>query len=154
MRHVRSCGILIFRGRSFLLMHHAHRHDLPKGHTDDGESDRDCALRELAEETGILAQDIAIEEGFRYEERYQTSYKRFPGEVIDKTLVIFIARLVRDCELVLTEHIGYTWMPWAPPHAIQPLTIDPLLAQVADYFAAHPDREAQMLADIDVGDGK
>ena len=60
MDKVDSCGFLIFRDdtdkrgktkRNFLLMRHADRWDLPKGHVDPGEKKKQCALRELEEET-------------------------------------------------------------------------------------------------------
>ena len=60
MSDVKSCGFLLVRGepiREFLLMRHADRWDLPKGHVDAGETEMECALRELAEETGVAAAD-------------------------------------------------------------------------------------------------
>ena len=33
-------------------------------------------------------------------------------------------------------HKGYLWMPWNPPHKVQRFTFDPLLAKLAEYFAA------------------
>lgn len=148
MRQVKSCGVLLFRPSprpAFLLMRHPHRRDLPKGHTEPGEGERACVLRELEEETGLRPGDVELDDGFRYEERYQTPYRRFGGEVVDKTLVILIGRLLVERELRLTEHIGYDWIDWSPPHTIQTLTIDALLAQVADYFTAHPHRAAHLL---------
>ena len=56
MQQLKSCGVLVFRDEpslSFLLMEHTQRLDLPKGHVDPGESEIECALRELEEETGI-----------------------------------------------------------------------------------------------------
>ena len=73
MSDVKSCGFLIVRGqpaREFLLMRHADRWDLPKGHVDPGETEMQCALRELHEETGITATDIEIDDGFRFESHY------------------------------------------------------------------------------------
>lgn len=35
--------------------------DLPKGHVDEGETELQCTLRELYEETGISADDIEID---------------------------------------------------------------------------------------------
>src|SRR5438105_2269159 len=103
--HAKSCGFLIVRGnpiREFLLMRHADRWDLPKGHVDPGESEMQCALRELHEETGITADDIEITEGFRFTTRYQVRSKR-DGRLIDKTLVVFLARLLRDVNIDPTE---------------------------------------------------
>src|SRR5438477_2033917 len=79
MSEVKSCGFLIVRGepiREFLLMRHADRWDLPKGHVDPGETERECALRELHEETGISPADIDIVKGFRFTTRYQVKDKR------------------------------------------------------------------------------
>jgi 8-oxo-dGTP pyrophosphatase MutT (NUDIX family) len=136
MAVLKSCGFLIIRGepvREFLLMRHADRWDLPKGHVDPGESEMQCALRELREETGILATDIEVLEGFRFETRYRVRGKK-GGQLYDKTLVLFLARLKRDVPIVATEHPGYQWFPWQPPHRIQAWTIDPLLAEVERFF--------------------
>ncbi|MBR2026599.1 MAG: NUDIX domain-containing protein [Alistipes sp.] len=40
------------RGES-LMIYRNHRWDLPKGHVDGEESDEECAVREIAEETGV-----------------------------------------------------------------------------------------------------
>ena len=115
-------------------MRHAERWDLPKGHIDPGETDLECALRELEEETGIAREDIEIIPDFEFTTHYQVRSKR-DGHLVDKTLRVFLGRLIRDVELKLTEHIGYQWFPWQPPHKIQRFTIDPLLAEMERYFA-------------------
>lgn len=133
-----SCGVLIVRGdpiEQFLLMRHADRWDLPKGHVDPGETDRECALRELVEETGIAADDIDLDSDFLFTQQYYVQYKRTGGERRLKTLKIYLARLIREVPIVVTEHLGYEWFDWSPPHAIQPQTIDPLLASVASYLS-------------------
>src|SRR5215510_13107135 len=97
----KSCGFVIVRGqpiRELLLMRHADRWDLPKGHVDPGESDTQCALRELREEAGIVATDIEVLDGFRFETHYQVRGKR-DGKLYDKTLVLFLARLKRDVSI-------------------------------------------------------
>jgi 8-oxo-dGTP pyrophosphatase MutT (NUDIX family) len=137
MPDLKSCGFLILRGNpidKFLLMRHSDRWDLPKGHVDAGETEQECALRELAEETGITPADIEILPSFRFEHHYQVRGKR-DGQLYDKTLVIFLARLLHDVKISCTEHGDYQWFPWQPPHQIQPQTIDPLLAAVEGYVA-------------------
>lgn len=143
MEKVDSCGFLIYRNdtgkdstakRTFLLMRHSDRWDLPKGHVDPGEKKKQCALRELEEETGISVNDIRIEPGFKFKEKYTVSYKRDPSQKKQKTLTIFLAELIRPVEIVLTEHIGFEWISWNPPHQIQKNSIDPLLSQLADYW--------------------
>lgn len=137
MLDIRSCGFLVMRAAprpSFLLMDHHHRLDLPKGHVDPGETDLECALRELWEETGIQADDIAVDPQFRWESRYPVRDRRNQGRLSEKTLVIFLAKLLRPVEIVPTEHPDFDWHAWSPPHAIQERTIDPLLAKVLEHL--------------------
>ena len=139
MRKIKSCGVLIVRGdplHEFLLMEHADRLDLPKGHVDGNETEIECALRELVEETGIRERDIERFDGFRFTHEYVVRPERLGGEACAKTLVIFLARLVNDVEIQLTEHQGYRWVPWDPPHKIQTQTIDPLLQAVEHWVSA------------------
>jgi 8-oxo-dGTP pyrophosphatase MutT (NUDIX family) len=134
----KSCGFLIVRGdpvREFLLMRHHDRWDLPKGHVDNGESELDCAYRELLEETGIQREDIQLIDGFRFTTHYQVRGKR-DGKLRDKTLVIFLGRLLRDVTIVVTEHKDHQWFSWNPPHMIQTFTIDPLLAELERFLAS------------------
>jgi 8-oxo-dGTP pyrophosphatase MutT (NUDIX family) len=41
-----------------LMIHRNGRWDLPKGHVEEGESDEACAVREIAEETGVEGAEI------------------------------------------------------------------------------------------------
>jgi 8-oxo-dGTP diphosphatase len=52
---VRAAGGLVVRGGNILLVHRPKYDDwtFPKGKALDGESDEDCALREVHEETGL-----------------------------------------------------------------------------------------------------
>lgn len=138
LREVRSCGVLIVRGnpiRDVLLMEHATRLDIPKGHVEPGESDIECALRELWEETGITADDIELDPTFRFVIQYNCRYKR-SDELLAKTVVIFLGRLQRDVEIHTSEHQGHRWLSWNPPHQLQPETIDPLLGHLAAHLSS------------------
>lgn len=140
MKTPRSCGFLIVKGdpvKSFLLMKHPRRWDIPKGHVDPGETDEQCALRELIEETGIAESDLKIYEDFRYEVSYKVSGKRYGARdtEVDKTLLVYLAELINDVKIEVTEHEGYEWMDWSPPHVIQERAIDPLMRSVEEYFA-------------------
>ena len=131
MAKLKSCGFLIIKedpNLSFLLMKHSDRWDLPKGHVDPGESNIECALRELEEETGITTADIEIDKNFKYKHKYFVKYKG-NGER-KKKLIIYLARLIRDVEIVPTEHEDFEWRPWNPPHSIQRKTIDGVLKQL------------------------
>jgi 8-oxo-dGTP pyrophosphatase MutT (NUDIX family) len=141
MRQVKSCGVLVFRRQpefSFLLMKHTHRFDLPKGHIESGETEIQCALREMWEETGIVADKVALDPVFRYEEMYYPVEPRFGTERVEKTLVIFLGMIDRADEIQVTEHGGHEWRRWHPPHHIQKYTLNPLLAAVESHFERHP----------------
>jgi hypothetical protein len=58
------------------------------------------------------------------------------GQVYDKTLVLFLGRLQRDVPIVVTEHLGYEWFAWNPPHRIQAWTIDRLLGELERFLQA------------------
>ena len=111
--------------RHFLSIRHSKlvcpppdRYDLPKGHVDAGETEMQCALRELVEETGIAADDIVVDPDFRFTLQYSVRYKRTNFQEQQKTLVIFLGQLQRNVEIALTEHKGYQWVDWNPPHVI------------------------------------
>ncbi len=137
MTEVKACGVIVFRREplSFLLMKHPTRWDLPKGHVDPGETDLECALRELEEETGITRDSIRLDVRFLFESAYPVQDRRFPGQTCQKTLWIYLGWLIQPVEIQPTEHIDYAWFPWAPPHRIQANTIDPLLARIEQHFA-------------------
>ena len=138
MAEIVSCGFLIYRAdpnRSFLLMKHATRWDLPKGHVDEGETEMECALRELHEETGIQESDISLDPDFRFTSQYTVRYKRHGNVQKQKELIIFLAELRKPVEIVVTEHEGYQWFDWQPPHDIQENTINPLLEKVDEHWS-------------------
>jgi bis(5'-nucleosidyl)-tetraphosphatase len=137
MHQVKSCGVILFREQpfqSFLLMKHPNRLDLPKGHVEAGEDEIGCALRELEEETGIPRDNVVLEPGFRFETTYYPRYQQFNGERVEKTVVIFLARLKMDMPILLIEHSGYEWVIWNPPHRFYHGTIDLVLLKVARYI--------------------
>ncbi|RMG69890.1 MAG: NUDIX domain-containing protein [Chloroflexi bacterium] len=139
MRTKRAAGVLLFREKptcQFLLMKHPERWDLPKGHQDDGETDVQTALREMWEETGIDPKAVRLDPSFRFVTSYNVTYPEYGDEVFHKTLVIFLGWLQGDAEVNVTEHGGYQWFAWQPPHQFHNPTIDPLLAQVEAYFKA------------------
>jgi bis(5'-nucleosidyl)-tetraphosphatase len=137
MQQAKSCGVIVLRNTpklSFLLMEKPNRYDLPKGHVEGDEDELSCALRELQEETGILPNDLEVDVKFRFVETYHTRYKRFGKQLVEKSVVIFLGWLKHDVEIQLTEHSGYKWVDWKPPHLIQIKTIDPLLKQLEEYL--------------------
>ncbi len=141
MRKAKSCGIILFNSKKyekFLLMRHPKRYDIPKGHIEDNETELECALREFEEETGISPWDIKIDPQFHFKFIYYPRYKKFNFRRVEKTLIVFLAHMKKNRNIVLSEHIGYKWVKWAPPHRIQEKTIDPLLHSVMEYFKTSP----------------
>jgi bis(5'-nucleosidyl)-tetraphosphatase len=138
MEKIKSCGFIVMRRNpqlSFLLMQKNPRHyDLPKGHIEPGETELECALRELYEETGIEANSLYLEANFGFTTSYQKPPKRIGDESYEKTVVIFLGWLIQEIDIKLTEHESYTWIEWKPPHDIQHKTINPLLQQLQEYF--------------------
>jgi bis(5'-nucleosidyl)-tetraphosphatase len=125
----------------FLLMRHADRWDLPKGHREPGESISETALRETEEETGISRSQIGLVDDFVFRLEYEVTYREAPLDRVLKTVSYFIGRVTSELPIVCTEHIGCQWFGWHPPHLIQEQTIDPLLAAVHDYFVKLNDGE-------------
>src|SRR5580765_1280896 len=58
---VRAAGGLVVRDGDVLLVHRAKYDDwtFPKGKAEDGETDEECALREVREETGLLCELVS-----------------------------------------------------------------------------------------------
>jgi bis(5'-nucleosidyl)-tetraphosphatase len=73
-----AAGVVLFREergrRRYLLLRSTLTRrplwEFPKGGVEPGESERDAAERELAEETGLAPGEYALRDGFRAEERY------------------------------------------------------------------------------------
>ncbi len=148
---IRAAGILLFRDqpcREFLLMKHADRWDLPKGHLEAGETELEGALRELEEETGIPRSAVKLDREFRYESRYRVRPRRRPDEWADKVLAIFLGELKEPHEVRVTEHLGWRWWPWPPQESIQPQAIDPLLEAVDRYWKQRATRRSEHGQDL------
>ena len=141
-RPVRAAGILLVTptpNRHFLLMKHPQRWDLPKGHCEPGEDFSQTALRETEEETGLDSSQIQMDPDFRFELQYPVKYKKTGDQIFTKHVVYFLGQVAEPAQIVPTEHPGFQWFQWNPPHTIQAQTIDPLLAAVAQYWEKKQD---------------
>jgi 8-oxo-dGTP pyrophosphatase MutT (NUDIX family) len=112
-RNERSAGIVVFandpvRGRVYLLLDYGKHWDYAKGHVHKNESDRDAALRELEEETGL--RDVRFVDGFEHEMTY---FFRGGKTLIKKTVIFFLAETDRQDVTLSHEHVGYAFLPYA-----------------------------------------
>jgi 8-oxo-dGTP pyrophosphatase MutT (NUDIX family) len=150
-----SSGYLVFRRRGtlqFLLMRHADRWDLPKGHLDPGETAPQAALRELREETGLSPEELWTDPEFVFEHKYWVAKRKDPTQRACKLLTVYLGFTHSTGEIQCTEHLGFQWWNWSPPHRIQAQTIDPLLEHVANHLHSSP--TAQSLFGLQGGSGR
>jgi bis(5'-nucleosidyl)-tetraphosphatase len=138
---IEAGGFLLFHQGAapcFLLMQHANRWDLPKGHAEGDEEILQTALRETEEETGIPAADIVVDRDFRFIVEYQVSGTK-RGDYL-KRVTYFLGYVPRPVAPILTEHIGFRWFEWPAEQPLQASTIDPLLEAATNHFALYPER--------------
>lgn len=100
--------VLVNYGTVLLLQYPQGHWDLPKGHVEQGDTDRQATMRrELAEETGIT--NLVVMDGF--EERTEYSF-RHKGRRQSKEVYWYIAE-TDEMEVQLShEHRGYLWLDW------------------------------------------
>lgn len=106
------------------------------------------ALRELHEETCINPEQVTVNPTFYYTETYYPRYRRMGNQKVEKTLCIFLGEVPNTVCVSVSEHQGYEWVTWNPPHQIQQQTIDPLLAAV-DAFFKREQRDQDMMERIE-----
>lgn len=109
MQREKSCGAVIFVKNSelnYLLLRYAAGHwDFVKGNVEPNESETDTVLRELREETGIVATQTI--EGFREKIEY---YYRRQGDTIRKEVVFYLIEAKNKNVKLSFEHIGFDWL--------------------------------------------
>lgn len=106
----KSCGVVVFRTQGgkreylCLLQNLSGTYSVPKGHIEAFESEKDCALRELFEETGIKTELI---DGFRAQINYK--FHTRSGEK-HKTVVLFLAEYNGELNIDHNEILSYQWL--------------------------------------------
>lgn len=111
MTHIRAAGALVVHRSAetwYVLVlkigEDKHNWDFPKGHLEPGESDKEGALRETKEETGL---DVTFLNGFFEEIEYTYTWE---GQPVHKTVAIFLAEASTAIVTVSHEHTGFEWM--------------------------------------------
>jgi 8-oxo-dGTP pyrophosphatase MutT (NUDIX family) len=109
MIHEKSCGAVVFfrndKVNYLLLQYEAGHWDLVKGNVEPNESETDTVLRELREETGIVATQVIGD----FRERIQYYYRR-QVETIQKEVVFYIIQANTEKVELSFEHVGYAWL--------------------------------------------
>lgn len=110
----RSSGFVLYAfeqgERRYLLLRHKNggHWGFPKGQIEDGEGEREGALREAREETGI--DPIEQIPGFREVNRYH--FLR-DGRSLLKEVVYFLGCVLPGEPVLSNEHLDGKWLPYA-----------------------------------------
>ncbi len=110
----RSSGFVLYAceqgERRYLLLRHQNggHWGFPKGQIEDGEGEREAALREAREEAGI--DPIEQAPGFREVNRYR--FLR-DGRSLLKEVVYFLGRVLPGDPVLSNEHLDGKWLPYA-----------------------------------------
>ncbi len=116
MRKEFSAGIVIYRTevhnalsrRLYLLLNYPRGYwDLAKGKLEPGETEKEAALRELKEETGLEAR---LDEGFKEELFYM--FRDPQGALVDKKVTFFLGEARSSKVRLSYEHKDYSWLPY------------------------------------------
>ena len=93
----KSCGAIIFNeGKVLVVKQTSGFYGFPKGHVEKGETEKETAIRETKEETGL---DIKIISDKRYTQSYIVK------ENVHKDVVFFIAKLENNNEKRQVEEL-------------------------------------------------
>lgn len=104
----KSCGGIIYRVRPdgeleylVLFQHRSGTWSIPKGHIAAGETEKETAVREIREETGL---EVTLLDGFRRELSYTISAKA------SKNLAVFLAEATGELKLGENEISDCLWL--------------------------------------------
>lgn len=110
MKFEKSCGAVVFREvdkdiEFLIISHKGDRHwCFPKGHVEKGESEKETALREILEETGIK---VELVEGFKESVHYN------PKRDTEKEVVFFLSKSDKQKVKIQVEEIEeYKWLKY------------------------------------------
>jgi 8-oxo-dGTP pyrophosphatase MutT (NUDIX family) len=102
----KSAGAVVFHRNQEIeyLLLYSNYWGFPKGHIESGESDRDAALREVQEESGLK---VTLVDGFRESDTY---FFRHKGELVRKEAVFFLAEAKDNQSRLSHEHSDMVWL--------------------------------------------
>lgn len=135
MKQEYSYGAVVYRirngKREFLVEHMALGHvSIPKGHIEEGETESECALREIMEETHLK---VSLNTDFSH----VISYSPKPG--VNKTVTFYLAKALTEDIIPQKEEVSYTrW--FSIDEAIKSVTFNSdkeTLKDAFDYMEKH-----------------
>jgi bis(5'-nucleosidyl)-tetraphosphatase len=137
-----SAGAVILRlgphGWRYLLLRVFRTWDFPKGGVEEGESPVEAAVREVAEETALMALEFRWGEAYRDTEPYSggkiARYYVVVSSVGDVSLPI-------NPDLGRPEHHEFRWVSYADARRLLPERLQPIL-QWAHELVEQPTRQA------------
>ncbi len=113
-----SAGAVIFKKEApniLFLIIYSKRNNIwgfPKGHIEQAETEKEAAIREIKEETGL--ENLHFIDGFREEIMYDTISKRHPfeGQSIEKHVIYFLCETKNQDIIVDGREISdYKFLP-------------------------------------------
>ena len=140
MKREKSCGAIVFTQengvRQYVIIRETYEsaYGFPKGHMEAGETERETALREVKEETGL---DVVLYDDFRLTDEHPLTREGRPDDI--KTNVYFLAEY-RDQVLRAqeTEVIEVLLMDYTNAmESIQYEGSKRLLSEAENYLNAH-----------------
>ncbi|MFA6105685.1 MAG: NUDIX domain-containing protein [Patescibacteria group bacterium] len=112
IEYEKSCGVIPFRkelkGIKYLLVRNIGGHwEFPKGHVEKGETERETAKREFAEETGLKVKKLLKK---AYLEHYFFTWK---GRRKSKTVTYFLGQIENgEVNIQEDEIIDHVWLSY------------------------------------------
>jgi len=114
MDNEQSAGAVIFRKENndikYLILHYHLKGDywdFPRGNIEQDEDERQAAIRETEEETGIKQLEFIP----NFNERVHWFYMR-DGNRIFKEVKFFLAETKQEEVTLSKEHVGYAWLSY------------------------------------------
>jgi 8-oxo-dGTP pyrophosphatase MutT (NUDIX family) len=128
-----SCGAVVFfknPNLNYLLLHYEQGHwDFVKGNVEFNESEKTTVIRELEEETGIIAAKFI--KGFR--EKVTYVYVRH-GKPVFKQVIFFLIETHSKEVSLSFEHIDFKWVQFLDAMKFLTFNNSKNVLKKADYF--------------------
>ena len=125
MKKEKSCGCIIIENEKVLLIKDTNGNwGFPKGHVEEGETEKQTAIRETKEETNLSVEIVS-------DKRYINQY--ITDKNVDKTVIFFKAKLIGGTEKKQPEEI--IDMKWVKLNEVKDnLTFDNLKVTIDEVF--------------------